>query len=179
MKANITKKKVSSLEFYNNMEALLKGYKERKKKKAFRQYGIVLSVQDGIVLGTGLKKVGASEVVKFKSGIQGMVSTLEREHVRICLMGPETKVRPGSTISRLHKFISIPVGYSLLGRVVDSLGRPLDDKGSLMNVKKPVPQMNKIAEAFITYNKKKGAAPEAEQIVQKKGKKIIKGTIKK
>jgi len=120
-----------------------------------QEYGTVLSIQDGIVLATGLKKVGTSEMVKFKSGVLGMVYTLERDHVRICLMGAETKVRPGSTISRLHKFISVPVGYQLLGRVVDSLGNPLDGKGKLTIGKKPAITAEKITKLLKNYSKKK------------------------
>jgi len=97
----------------------------------FKKYGIVLNVQDGIVLATGLKTVGLTEVVTIKKKIKGMVSTLERDYVRICLMGSEKEIQPGDVISRTERYITVPVGFSLLGRVVNSLGRPIDGKGKL------------------------------------------------
>jgi len=124
-------KKIGARELFTSLEIILKRHLRRQKTQIFRRYGIVLNVQDGIVLASGLKKVGLTELVVFRKGIKGMVSTLEREYVRICLMGPETQIKPGDIISRTKKFITVPVGFPLLGRVVNSLGVPIDGKGSL------------------------------------------------
>jgi len=122
---------IGSKELYKTLAVILKKYLKKKKKFSFKRYGVVLNVQDGIVLASGLEKVGLTEVVSFRNGIKGMVSTLERDCARICLMGPETQIKPGDIISRTKRYITVPVGFNLLGRVVDSLGKPIDGKGAL------------------------------------------------
>jgi len=110
----------------------LEKFVKQKKQNSFREYGIVVSIQDGIAVVTGLKNAGISETVAFTSGITGMVSTLERDITRICLMGPDSSVKPGDLVYTLKKFIEVPTGTALLGRVVDSLGNPIDGKGPLV-----------------------------------------------
>jgi F-type H+-transporting ATPase subunit alpha len=129
----VLKNKVSPVESIKGLERAIKKYVKAKKILSFNEYGVVLSVQDGVALATGLKSVGISEIVKFRGGVNGQVSTLERDVTRICLMGPDKLVKPGVTVHRLRKFIQVPVGKELLGRVVDSLGKPIDGKGMLLS----------------------------------------------
>jgi len=124
-------KKISTKELFFTLEKNLKKHLKKKASKTFNRFGVVLSVQDGIILASGLQNVGLTELVSFKKNLKGMVSTLERDYARICLMGSETAVKPGDIIARTKKFITVPVGYALLGRVVNSLGVPIDGKGPL------------------------------------------------
>jgi F-type H+-transporting ATPase subunit alpha len=88
-----------------NLEKELRTFKKEKVKRVFNEYGIIISIQDGVALATGLKKVGLSEIVQFQSGINGMVSTLERDITRISLMGPDSAVQPGDTVYRLKNLL--------------------------------------------------------------------------
>jgi len=124
-------KKASGKEVFNSLDNMLTKFLAKKSIVSFKRYGVVLSVQDGIVLASGLKTVGLTEVVLVNNSVKGMVSTLERDYVRICLMGSDTQIQPGDIITRTESFITVPVGFSLLGRVVNSLGQPIDGKGSL------------------------------------------------
>jgi len=121
---------------YQNLEKIIKKHLNKKEKSAFHRYGVVLTIQDGIVLASGLTTVGLTEVVSIRKTIKGQVATLERDYVRICLMGSEREIQPGDIISRTHRFITVPVGFALLGRIVNSLGQPIDGKGGLRQRKK-------------------------------------------
>ncbi len=93
--------------------------------------GTVLSVGDGIARVYGLDKVMASELVEFPGGVQGMVLNLEEDNVGVAMMGESFHVREGDTVKRTGKIISVPVGEAVLGRVVDSLGNPIDGAGPI------------------------------------------------
>jgi len=136
-------KKVVPNEAWKRLGSEILRIKKVKKTTRFKEYGIVITIQDGIAVVTGLKNVGLTETVRFTNGILAMVSTLERDIVRLCLMGPDRAVQPGDTVYRLKKFIEVPVGNSVLGRVIDSLGRPLDGKGKL------VAKTNTVAESAV------------------------------
>lgn len=123
---------LTPIEFTSYMEREISTFAKKKSVKLFQEYGIVVSVQDGVAVVTGLRKVGSSETVKFSKGISGMVQTLERDVTRICLMGSDSAVKPGDIVFRLRKFVEVPAGLDLLGRVVNSLGMPIDGKGPLI-----------------------------------------------
>jgi len=91
--------------------------------------GTVLSIGDGIARVYGLENVMASELVEFPGNLQGMVLNLEEDNVGIALMGEAEHVREGDLVRRTGRIIEVPVGESLLGRVVDALGNPIDGKG--------------------------------------------------
>jgi len=88
--------------------------------------GIVLSVGDGIARVRGLSKVQAGELVKFESDIYGMALNLERDSVGIVIFGSDRLVKQGESVMRTESIVSIPVGFNLIGRVVDALGNPID-----------------------------------------------------
>jgi len=131
IKKNNKKNKVAVNEFFKSIQNSIRRIKENR-KITFKEFGIVLSIQDGVAIATGLRNVGLTEVVKFQRGINGMVATLEKDITRICLMGPDTKVKPGDIIHRMKTFIEVPTGHALLGRIVDSLGNTIDGNGPLI-----------------------------------------------
>jgi len=93
------------------------------------EVGTVLQVGDGVALVYGLNNVMMSELVEFASGVIGMVLNLEEDNVGIMLFGEDTLVKEGDIVKRTKRIASVPVGEALLGRVVNSLGVPIDGKG--------------------------------------------------
>jgi F-type H+-transporting ATPase subunit alpha len=93
--------------------------------------GIVLQVGDGIAKVSGLKHVGANEVVLFERGVYGLAFNLERETVGCILLGPEEKIKEGSGVERTGHLLEIPVGDELIGRIVNAVGQPIDGKGTI------------------------------------------------
>jgi proton translocating ATP synthase F1 alpha subunit len=96
--------------------------------------GIVLTVGDGIARVFGLNDVQAGEMVVFSSGLYGMALNLERDNIGVVIFGNDRSIKQGDLVQRTKQIIDVPVGDGLLGRVVDSLGRPVDGKGPLLNV---------------------------------------------
>jgi len=101
------------------------------KKLDVSEAGTVISVGDGVAKVYGLDKAMAGELVDFGDEVYGMVLNLEEESVGIAVLGNDKKIREGSTVKRTGKIVQVPVGESLLGRVVNALGFPIDGKGDL------------------------------------------------
>jgi F-type H+-transporting ATPase subunit alpha len=97
--------------------------------------GQVLSVGDGIARIHGLDNVRAGEMVEFPGGIKGMALNLESDNVGVVIFGDDRGIAEGDTVKRLGEIVDVPVGKSLLGRVVNALGEPIDGKGPLKDVK--------------------------------------------
>jgi F-type H+-transporting ATPase subunit alpha len=93
--------------------------------------GTVLSVGDGIARLYGLESAMAGELVEFAGGLTGMVLNLEEDNVGVAVLGSDTKVREGDTVKRTGRIFDVPVGPALVGRVVNSLGEPVDGKGPI------------------------------------------------
>jgi len=96
--------------------------------------GRVLSIGDGIARVYGLKNVQAEEMVEFSSGLRGMALNLEADNVGVVVFGNDKLIREGDTVKRTGAIVDVPTGDSLLGRVVDALGNPIDGKGTLGNI---------------------------------------------
>ena len=97
--------------------------------------GKVLSVGDGIARVFGLDSVQSGEMVEFPSaGVKGMALNLERDNVGIVIFGADAAIKEGDEVRRLGEIVDVPVGKGLLGRVVNSLGEPIDGKGPLTNI---------------------------------------------
>ncbi len=94
--------------------------------------GTILQVGDGIARIWGLRDAMAGELLEFPGEIMGMVLNLEQDNVGAVLFGPDTNIKEGDAVKRTGNVARIPVGDALLGRVVDSLGRPLDGKGPIV-----------------------------------------------
>lgn len=95
------------------------------------EVGTVLTVGDGIVSAYGLSNAQYGELVAFESGLEGIVLNLEEDNVGIVLLGPSSEVREGSTVSRTGRIASLNVGEGIVGRVVNTLGEPIDGKGPI------------------------------------------------
>ena len=113
--SSILKKQLSSIDTETSLE----------------EVGTVLSVGDGIVNAYGLSNAELGELVEFESGDQGMVLNLEEDNVGIVLLASSIAIREGDTIKRTKKISSIQVGDGITGRVVNTLGQPIDGKGAI------------------------------------------------
>jgi F-type H+-transporting ATPase subunit alpha len=95
------------------------------------EVGQVLSVGDGIARVYGLDNVQAGELVEFPGGIKGMALNLETDNVGVVIFGDDRSIKEGDIVKRTGEIIDVPVGKSLLGRVVNGLGEAIDGKGAL------------------------------------------------
>ncbi len=102
-----------------------------KSEAELEEVGTVLQVGDGIARIYGLSGVQAGELIEFESGLKGMVLNLEADNVGAVLLGASTKIKEGDTVKRTGLISSINVGEGMLGRVVDTLGQPIDGKGPI------------------------------------------------
>src|SRR6188508_731829 len=101
------------------------------KEAEVSEIGQVLSVGDGIARIYGLDNVQAGEMVEFPGGIKGMALNLETDNVGVVIFGDDRAIKEGHTVKRTGAIVDVPVGKALLGRVIDSLGNPLDGKGAI------------------------------------------------
>lgn len=106
----------------------IKGYE---KGIVTSEVGTIISVGDGIARAYGLDEVMAGELVEFQSGILGLVLNLEEDNVGVAIFGEDTGVREGDTVKRTGRVAEIPVGEDMKGRVINSLGQPIDGKGNI------------------------------------------------
>ena len=95
------------------------------------EVGTVLQVGDGIARIYGLTQVKSGELIEFDSGVQGIVLNLEEDNVGAVLLGSSTNIKEGDTVKRTNRIASIKVGEGMLGRVVDTLGNPIDGNGEI------------------------------------------------
>ena len=99
------------------------------------EVGTVISLGDGIARVYGLDKVMAGELLQFPHGVAGLAMNLEEEQVGVVLLGDYTEIREGDEVKRTGRIMSVPVGKEMVGRVVNSLGQPIDDKGPIATSK--------------------------------------------
>ena len=95
------------------------------------EVGTVLQVGDGIARVYGLSNVQYGELVQFDSGLEGIVLNLEEDNVGVVLLGPSKQIKERDTVKRTQRIASIEVGEKIVGRVVNSLGKPIDGKGNI------------------------------------------------
>ncbi len=100
-----------------------------------RNVGTVVEVGDGIATIYGLEGALASELLEFPGGVMGMALNLAEETVGAVILGDATAIKEGDVVKTTGRIVEVPVGAALLGRVVDPLGRPLDDKGPIATTK--------------------------------------------
>ena len=123
-----------SVELSYILESNIKNYQD---KKNLEETGVVLSMIDGIAKCYGLNNIQAGEMVEFNNGdVKGMALNLEEDIVRIVIFSNDRNIQEGNFVKRTGSIVSIPVGMELLGRVVDSLGDPIDGKGLIKTTKK-------------------------------------------
>lgn len=96
-----------------------------------QEVGTVLQIGDGIARIYGLTSVQYGELVEFEGGLQGIAQNLEEDNVGVILLGKSTDIKEGDTVKRLGKIASVKVGDGLVGRVINTLGLPIDGKGEI------------------------------------------------
>ncbi len=102
-----------------------------KSDNELEEVGTVLQIGDGIARIYGLTKVQSGELIEFSNGLKGVVLNLEEDNVGAVLLGKSTEIKEGDIVKRTGKIASINVGEQMVGRVVDSLGNPIDGKGPI------------------------------------------------
>ena len=103
-------------------------------KVEFEEVGQVIKIFDGVAIAYGLDNVEFNEIVQFENGVEGIVFNIEEDNVGIVILGDDKDIKEGESIKRKKQFFEAPTGKSLLGRVVDAFGNPLDNKGELKDV---------------------------------------------
>ncbi len=120
----------------NEISALIKQQiKQYEHKIELLDTGRVISIGDGVAMVHGLKNAMLSELVVFKNDIYGMVLNLEEDCVGVVLLGDDSQIKEDDLVSRTNKIIEIPVGDDFLGRVVNSIGQPIDGLGEIKSIK--------------------------------------------
>ncbi len=102
-----------------------------KSEAELEEVGTVLQVGDGIARIYGLTSVQCGELIEFDNGLIGIVLNLEEDNVGAVLLGPSTGIKEGNTVKRTGRIASVKVGEGMLGRVVNTLGNPIDGKGPI------------------------------------------------
>lgn len=100
----------------------------------FQGAGTVLRVGNGVATLSGLLDAQTEELVTFPTGVEGMILNLERDHLDVILLGSDEGIQGGDLVTSTGQRLRIPIGRALLGRVVDPLGHPLDDRGPVRTV---------------------------------------------
>ena len=122
------------------VSAILKQQLEGFKSEAeLEEVGTVLTVGDGIARIYGLSNVESNEMIEFDSGVKGIVLNLEEDNVGAVLLGSTEEIKEGDTVKRLRRIASIEVGDGVLGRVINTIGAPIDGKGAISGEKFEMP----------------------------------------
>lgn len=119
---------LSAGEISKLLEARISNYYS---KLDIKEVGRVISFADGIARVHGLDRVQVGETVEFSSGVKGMALNLENDNVGVVCFGGDDKIFEGDIVKRTGTIVDVPVGPSVLGRVVDALGQPIDGKGAI------------------------------------------------
>lgn len=96
-----------------------------------REIGLVTSVSTGIATVSGLPNVGFEELLQFQNGLFGIAYNLDEEEIGVILLGRDSLLKTGDEVERTGRVMDIPVGNAMIGRVIDPLGKPLDNKGKI------------------------------------------------
>ena len=139
--------------------------------------GTVVTIGDGIARIHGLDNCMSGELLEFDGGVYAMALNLERDCVGAVMLGSEANIKEGDTVKRTGNVVSVPVGDQLLGRVVNSLGQPIDGKGPILTEEKM--PIEKIAPGIITRRSVKKplqtgkTAIALDTIINQKGKNVL------
>lgn len=106
---------------------------------SLNEVGTVLTIGDGIANVYGMTKAEYGEIVEFEGGLEGMVLNLEEDSVGVVLLAPSEEIKEGDTVKRTKRIASIDVNDEIMGRVVDTLGSPIDGKGTISGEKTAMP----------------------------------------
>ncbi|SOC42685.1 F0F1 ATP synthase subunit alpha [Salinicoccus kekensis] len=120
----------------DEISALLKSQIENyEQDMSVSDTGTVIQVGDGIALAHGLNDAMAGELLEFPSGVLGLAQSLEESNIGIVILGPYDDIKEGDEVKRTGRIMEVPVGEELIGRVVNSLGQPIDGKGPIAATK--------------------------------------------
>ena len=122
---------ISTLDSKQISDVLRKSISEFKSEVTVQEVGEVLECGDGIARVSGLPNCMSEEMLEFPGGNYGVALNLERDNVGVMILGDFTQIEEGQIVKRTGRVLSVPVGDTLLGRVVDALGRPIDGKGPI------------------------------------------------
>src|ERR1700674_1165652 len=100
---------------------------------AVEEVGSVISVGDGIARVHGLDRCMAGEMLAFPKDVFGIALNLEEDQVGVVLLGEYSEIKEGDVVKRTNRIMSVPVGDGMIGRGVDALGKPIDDKGPVQS----------------------------------------------
>src|SRR6201992_2284776 len=95
------------------------------------EVGTIITMGDGIARVHGLDKVMAGELIDFPHGVKGLAMNLDKDQVGVVLLGDYTEIKEGDQVKRTGRIMHVPVGEAMIGRVVNALGQPIDDKGPI------------------------------------------------
>lgn len=110
------------------IKAQIKNYENKVEQS---ETGTIITVGDGIARAHGLDNCVSNELIEFPNGVYGMALNLEEDYVSIVLLGSDIGIKEGNIVKRTGQVVSVPVGEALIGRVVNSLGQPMDGKGPI------------------------------------------------
>lgn len=110
------------------IKAQIKNYENKVEQS---ETGTIITVGDGIARAHGLDNCVSNELIEFPNGVYGMALNLEEDYVSIVLLGSDMGIKEGDIVKRTGQVVSVPVGEALIGRVVNSLGQPMDGKGPI------------------------------------------------
>ncbi len=110
-----------------------------KTESELEEVGTVLQVGDGIARIYGMSNVQSNEMIEFSNGMKGIVLNLEEDNVGAVLLGSSEKIKEGDTVKRLRRIASLNVGEGLLGRIVNTIGEPIDGKGPIQGTTYEMP----------------------------------------
>src|ERR1035437_5375483 len=96
-----------------------------------REVGSVISVSEGVVRVSGLPGAGFEELLKFPNDLLGIAYNIDEEEIGVILLGEDSLLNTDDEVERTSRVMDIPVGNALIGRVINPLGEPMDDKGSI------------------------------------------------
>ena len=120
-------------------DILLQQLKDINTKVKFEEFGVVLTVGDGVSRVYGLSNVTENELVQFENGVMGVAMNLEEDNVGVVLLGPSEGIKEGQSVKRTDRVASIEVSDEMLGRVINPLGTPLDGSGEIGGEKYLIP----------------------------------------
>ena len=125
------------------------------------EVGTVIQVADGIARVHGLEKAMQGELLEFPGEVYGMVMNLEEDNVGVVLLGSQKNISEGDTVKTTGRVVEVPVGDALLGRVVNALGQPIDDKGPIQTDK--YRQIERVASGVITRKSRRHTSSDRYQ----------------
>ncbi len=131
MNRNKSKKYMASIKPAEVSEILKQQLEGLKTEAQLEEVGTVLQVGDGIARIYGLSHVGSNELIEFQNGVLGIVLNLEEDNVGAVLLGDTQGIKEGDTVKRTKRIASIKVGEGMLGRVINTIGEPVDGKGAI------------------------------------------------